>query len=70
MQYDYSKLITRIISKFGSRYRFCLEMEITPQTLVNKLRNKIPFNQAQIEAFCKCLDIPRSEIGEYFFTLK
>ena len=68
--YDYSKLLARILNKFNSRFEFALEMGMTPQTLINKLKNRNPWNQHQIEECCKLLDIDRSEIVEYFFTLR
>lgn len=66
--YDYSKLLGRILSKFNSRFEFALEMGMTPQTLINKLKNRNPWNQYQIEECCKLLEIDRSEIVDYFFT--
>lgn len=66
--YNYSKLLARILSKYNSRFEFALEMEMTPQTLINKMKNRIPWNQRQIEQCCDLLDIDRSEIVEYFFT--
>lgn len=66
--YDYSKLLARILSKFNSRFEFALEMGMTPQTLINKLKNRNPWNQYQIEECCKLLEIDRSEIVDYFFT--
>ena len=66
--YNYSKLLARILSKYNSRFEFALEMEMTPQTLINKMKNRIPWNQRQIEQCCDLLDIDRSEIVEYLFT--
>ena len=67
--YDYSLLLGKIINKFGTRYEFAEELGVTPQTLINKLKNRQPWDQYQIENCCKLLDIPRSKIGEYFFTI-
>ena len=67
--YDYSKLIGRIVTVFGTRFDFAFELGMTPQTLTNKLRNRQPWNQEQIEKACELLGIPRSEITDYFFNL-
>ena len=66
--YDYSKLLAKIYSKFHSKFEFAMEMEMTMQTLINKLKNRNPWNQRQIEKCCDILDIDRSEIVDYFFT--
>ena len=67
--YVYSLLLGKILNKFNSRYEFALELGVTPQTLINKLKNRQPWDQHQIEDCCKLLEIPRSQIVDYFFTL-
>lgn len=68
--YDYSLLLGKIISKYGSRYEFAAELGVTPQTLINKLKNRQAWDQYQIEQCCKLLDISREEIVDYFFAVE
>lgn len=67
--YDYSLLLGKILSNYGSRYEFAAELGLTPQTLINKLKNRKAWDQKQIEKCCDLLDIPRDRIVDYFFTL-
>ena len=67
--YDYSLLLGKILGKYGSRYEFAAELGVTPQTLINKLKNRQAWDQYQIEQCCKLLSIPREEIVDYFFVL-
>lgn len=68
--YDYSKLIGRIVEKYGSREMFAAALPMSMRTLSLKLNNKRKWNQAQIDNCCKKLEIPDQEISAYFFTLK
>ena len=67
--YDYSLLLGKILGKYGSRNEFAIALGVTPQTLINKLKNRKPWDQQQIEQCCKLLDIPRDKIVDYFFTV-
>lgn len=67
--YDYTKLLARILKLYKSRTHFAAEFGCTVQTLLNKLRNRQPWNQYDIERCCKMLEIRREEIPEYFFAL-
>ena len=67
--YDYSLLLGKILNKYGSRYEFASKLGVTPQTLINKLKNRQAWDQHQIEQCCKLLSIPREEIVDYFFAL-
>lgn len=70
MGYDYSKLIGRIVEKFGTRSAFASEMAISERTLSLKLNSKIPWKQTEMERAARVLDFPLSDIQVYFFTLK
>ena len=70
-QYDYSKLIGRIIERFGTRDAFCKAYGISNSALSEILLNKrrFPQNHMKRMASPEFLDIPLSEYGEYFFKL-
>jgi DNA-binding Xre family transcriptional regulator len=68
--YDYSKLLGRIIEKYGSQAKFSGAMGLSERSLSLKLNSKVGFKQSEIAKACKLLDIAESDIPEYFFTLK
>ena len=70
MQYDYSKLIGRIIEKFGTRSSFAEAMGVSERTLSLKLNSKIPWKQPEMEKAANLLDFPLGDIQVYFFALK
>ena len=70
--FDYSKLIGRIIEKFGTRMAFAEAVGISENSMSQKLSNKMAITTDDIREWCKpeLLDIPHNLIGVYFFTLK
>ena len=70
--FDYSKLIGRIIEKFGTRRAFAEAVGISENSMSQKLSNKMAITTDDIKEWCKpeFLDIPCDKIGVYFFTLK
>ena len=68
--YDYSKLIGRIIEKFGTRTAFQEAMGMSSASMSFRLNGKSMWTDRDIEKAIGLLDIPRNEIGDYFFTLK
>ena len=70
--FDYSKLIGRIIEKFGTRRAFAEAVGISENSMSQKLSNKMAITTDDIKEWCKpeFLDIHCDEIGVYFFTLK
>lgn len=66
--YDYNKLIGRIIYKCGTREEFADRIGISNQSLVNKLSGKSGWRMNEIEDALNILDISRKDIPEYFFT--
>ena len=70
MAYDYSKLLGRIIEKYGSQAKFSGAMGLSERSLSLKLNSKVGFKQSEIAKACKLLDIAEYDIPEYFFTLK
>lgn len=68
--YNYNKIRGKIIEEFGSNADFAKAMEISTTTLSNKLNNKVPWTQIDIEKAIKILGINSKEINQYFFTPK
>lgn len=70
--FDYSKLIGRIIEKFGSRRAFAKAYGIAENTMSQKLNNKMGITTDDITRMSspEFLDIPAAEIPLYFFTKK
>lgn len=70
LQYNYSKLIGRIIEYYGTRNKFAEAIHMHPNTLSRKLRNDINFQSDEYVKMAKLLDISNEEYGAYFFTEK
>lgn len=75
VEFDYSKLIGKIIEKCKSQKEFAKLMGINFTTLSNKLNNKSYFTMEEIYNACMILEIDtdkskKSEISDYFFTVK
>lgn len=67
MAYDYSKLLGRIIEKYGSQAKFSGAMGLSERSLSLKLNSKVGFKQSEIAKACKLLDLAETDIPEYFF---
>lgn len=72
MKFDYSKLIGRIIEKFGSRKAFAEACGFSENTISKKLSGKMGITTNDIVKWSspELLDIPTSDIPEYFFAFK
>ena len=70
--FDYSKLIGRIIEKFGTRRAFAEAVNISENAMSQKLSGKMAITTDDIKKWClpEFLDIPCEEIGVYFFAVK
>ena len=70
MDFDFSKLLGRIVEKFGTRKAFCEVASIPESALSYRLSNKNRFTMDEIYRIVQpdCLDIDPAEIGIYFFT--
>ena len=67
-QYEYRKLIGRIIEKFGTRKKFAEAIGISENSLSLKLNDKIGISKEDMVLWGKLLDIDVSEFGDYFFA--
>lgn len=70
MAYDYSKLLGRIVEKYGSQSKFSGAFGMSERSLSLKLTGQRAFKQPEITKACELLEIEGSDIPAYFFTLK
>ena len=72
MKFDYSKLIGRIIEKFGSRKAFAEACGFSENTISKKLSGKMGITTNDIVKWSspELLDISSSDIPGYFFAYK
>lgn len=68
--YDYSKLLGRIVEKFGTQAKFAEAMGISERSLSLKLNGKVGWKQPEIAKACSLLELEDFDIPVYFFTLK
>ena len=66
--YDYSKLVGRIIEKYGTRENFAKAFGCSVEHLSKFLNNKWYLKQPGIDKMCRLLDSPDKEIYYYFFV--
>ena len=65
--YDYSKLIGRIIEKYGSYTAFAEALGVSKTVVSMKLNNESGFTRDNIWEWANLLDIPEHDFGLYFF---
>lgn len=70
MVWDYSKLEGRIKECGFTQSSLAKQVKISVSTFSEKLNNKYCFSMKEIDAISNALDIPKEEIGVYFFTQK
>ena len=70
MEYDYSELTGRIVTKCSTRSKFAEKMGLSERALSLKLNNKLSWKQNEMEKASEVLDFSKSDIQTYFFTLK
>ena len=71
MNFDHSKLLGRIVEKFGSQRALAVAIGWTESKLSARLNNSVHFDSEEIMLLCApdVLDIPCEEIPAYFFTV-
>ena len=69
MEFNYSKLLGRMRECGFTQEQLAKAIGINKGTLSTKLNNRFSFSQEEILAICKVLNIPVSEIGDYFYTV-
>lgn len=70
MSYNYSKLLGRIVEKYGTQYNFSIAMGMSERSLSLKLNNRVPWKDKEIDLAMELLDLPLSELQPYFFEKK
>lgn len=64
---SYSKLRGRIVEKYGTISAFSIKLDKKVQVVSRKLNSDIGFTKNDILTWCVLLEIPKEEIGTYFF---
>ena len=70
MAFDYRKLAGKIKEVCGTQDNFAKMLGIGRVSLSKRLNNKQDFTALEINRSCVILNIPLSEIPEYFFCKK
>ncbi len=68
MAFEYRKLKGRIVEKVGSQNALAAILGISEVAFCRKMTGDTRFSTDDIVAIAKILDIPKEELGEYFFT--
>lgn len=66
--FNYRLLKGRIIAEYGTLGDFAKACGYSRVLISEKLNNKSRLNVDNIMTMCRVLNIPRDEIGMYFFT--
>ncbi len=71
MQFDHSKLLGRIIEKFGSQRALCAHIGWTESKLSARINNQVQFDADEMYLLAgkDVLDIPAEEFAAYFFAV-
>ena len=66
-KYNYKKLNGKIVEIFGTADNMAKAISMNRSTLSKKLNNHVDFSSKDIDRISIALNIPRNQIGEYFF---
>lgn len=69
MKFNYSKLLGKIRECGFTQEQLAKAIGISKGTLSAKLNNQFYFYAKEMYDICEVLNIPISEIGEYFFAV-
>lgn len=67
-QYEYRKLIGRIVEKYGTRKEFAKVLGISENSMSLKLNGKTGLSREDMVRWGELLDIDVNDFGAYFFT--
>lgn len=70
MKFDFNALKAKMIEKYGSQSQFAEAFGTSENTMSRKMQSKTPFSRDDIVRICDMLNIPKDQIGYYFFTEK
>ena len=68
MSFNHSKLLGKFKECGFTQEEVAKHIGINKGTLSAKLKNKNAFTTGEMVDICKLLDIPKHEIGDYFFA--
>ena len=68
--FDYSKLRGRIREMCKTQESYAEKLGIGYDSLSKRLNNQLEFSSSEIYNSCDVLEIPVSQIPDYFFTLE
>ncbi len=68
--YDYSKLKGKIAEKGYTKCSLSKALQMHPNSLSDRLDNKLEFKQEDMVKICDLLGIKHKDIPVYFFTLQ
>lgn len=68
--FNYSALEGKIKQYYDTQDNFAKAIPMGRSTLNQKLQGKVDFTSKNIYTIAKLLNIPKEDIGKYFFTLK
>ena len=69
MKFNHSKLLGRIRECGFTQEQLAKAIGVSKATLSAKLNNQFYFTAKEMYDICDVLNIPISEIGEYFFVI-
>lgn len=69
-EFDFSELLGRIITKYGSRAAFAKAMGMKETVLSGRLLGKTYFTPDETLRACELLGIPLNEIPRFFYAPK
>lgn len=69
-EFEYSRLRGKIKEKCNTQDVFAQQMGIGRVSLSQRLNNQLDFSQDEMFKACDILDIDKTEIPLYFFTVK
>lgn len=67
---DYKKLKLKIKEVYDTQEAFAQAMEMSYTALNLRLNNKVEWKNSEVIKACNLLNIPFTDVGLYFFTLK
>lgn len=67
-KFNFRLLRGRIVAEYGTIEEFSKACGYSRKIMSEKLNNKSRFNAYSIMKICETLNIPRDEIGMYFFN--
>ena len=68
--FDYDLLKKRMKLYRHNQTTLAEEMDVSRKTINAKLNGSISFTQPDIVKICEILDIPRKQVGNYFYKSK